>query len=128
MCEDGELVLSAEHSQCLKAAVDVILGPFERTSPIVLDAHYYGALYTQSLVPWLCAWRSGSSTKALSALVKRVGNAVVHCFERVPKTRSERVDFRKRVPERLQLEYVQIAHVPIWGSRGKDPVWNAFYA
>lgn len=127
MCEDGEMVLSDVFSHRLKAAIEVILEPFERASPISLDAHYYGALYTQSLVPWLCAWRSGVSSRTLLTLVQRTGRAVVHCLERVPQNAMQRRDFRKRIPERMQLEYIQLAHEPVWGSQAKDPIWNTFY-
>mmetsp|Transcript_9070 Transcript_9070/g.15545 ORF Transcript_9070/g.15545 Transcript_9070/m.15545 type:complete len:865 (+) Transcript_9070:125-2719(+) len=127
MCEDGEIVLPDIHSRRLKAAIEVILEPFERPSPVVLDAHFYGALYTQSLVPWPCAWRSGASSRTLLALVQRTGRAVVHCLDRVPKNERERRDFRRRVPERMQFEYIQLARVPVWGSQKADPIWNAFY-
>merc|ERR1712150_407757 len=127
-CQDGEIELQRTQKACLQEAVEVILGPFERESPIVIDAHFYGALYTQALVPWLSAWRSGAATRTLAALVQRVGKAIVHCYERVPKTREKSNEFRKRIPERMQLEYLEVSHVAIWGARDKDPVWKAFFS
>merc|ERR1711972_163190 len=124
MCQDGELQLAPVQQQTLETAVEAILSPFERKSPVVLDPHYYGALYTQALVPWLCAWRSGTSTATLAALVRRTGVAIVHCYEALGK----KADFRRRAPERMHLEYVHIAQEAVWRSARHDVVWNSFYA
>merc|ERR1712230_306777 len=104
-CQDGEIELPSAQKACLKEAIEVILKPFEGAKPIALDAHYYGALYTQALVSWLCAWRSGAATETLAMLVQRVGKAVVHCYEQ-SRNQSE---LRRRIPERLQLEYLEMS-------------------
>merc|ERR1711990_589465 len=70
LCNDGELIVDPAHEKRLAAATDAILLPFEAKTPVSLDAHYYGALYTQALVSWLCAWRSGMSTASLRELVR----------------------------------------------------------
>ena len=47
MVQGGEIVLTPEANRTIGAAVEVILEPFERTSPVDLHGHYYGALYQQ---------------------------------------------------------------------------------
>lgn len=123
MCKDGELSVDAAYGRRLAQAVEAILKPFESKSPVSLDAHFYGALYTQALVPWLCAWRSGMSTTALCELAQRVGRAVVHCYNAKGKSH----DLRKRIPERMHTEYVSLAHEPIWGSQEADVIWQTFF-
>ena len=106
----------------LLGAVEVVLAPFERPQPVVLHGHYYGALYMQALAQWLCAWRAGTATEALSATVQRVGRAVAGAYLRL----GARRDFKIAVTERVHLEYIRMSHSPIWGAQDDDVFWNAF--
>jgi hypothetical protein len=123
LCKDGELKVDTTHQKRLAKAVEAIIAPFEAKNPVSLDAHFYGALYTQALVPWLCAWRSGSSTASLCEVVRRVGKAVVHCYH----SKGKKQDLRQRIPERMHAEYIVLSHEPIWGSRDADVIWQNFY-
>ncbi|KAJ1624858.1 hypothetical protein T492DRAFT_881139 [Pavlovales sp. CCMP2436] len=124
LAADGELRLRAPGSAALLAeAVETLLEPFERDPPAPMHGHYYGALYSQALVPWLCAWRSGTSTRTAAALVMRVGHAIV----RAQHTYGSRRELRGYVRARMHLEYVQLAHEPVWGGKERDIVWQTFW-
>lgn len=105
----------------LRRVVEAIWKPFDH-QPHELDPHYYGALYTQALVAWLCAWRSGMATAGLVANVQRCGNVLVKWKG---ATKQHKHDWR-RVRDRLHDEYIMLSHEPIWGSRELDPVWKTF--
>lgn len=124
MCRDGELAFDDPgHGRRLQRAVEVILEPFERKVPVTLHGHFYGAIYMQAMVPWLCAWRGGMSTIALQATVQRVVRAIVH----VHRALGKRSDLRQQVTERIHPEYVTLSHTAVWGSQEADPVWCTFY-
>ena len=95
MYADGELMISARLGKILKDAVELILAPLERSNPPALHGHYFGALYTQALVPWLCAQRAGTSIESLSEIVRRVGHAIVHCY----KVHGSKLDMKRAVTE-----------------------------
>ena len=125
--EAGELKgLEPTARMRLQSVVAAIWRPFERGArePNELDPHYHGALYTQALVAWLCAWRSGMATDGLVAVVQRCGRNLVE-WRRTTKMHKD--SCTGRVRERLHTEYLQLSHEPIWGSRDADPVWQAFY-
>ena len=104
--------------------MEVILAPFERTRPEPLDSHFYGALYEQAVVPWICAARGGGpSGEAAADIVRRVARAVVHCYA----ARGRPADMRRRFRERCHAEYVRLTHGPVWPSEGADPVWTTFF-
>jgi hypothetical protein len=125
LAADGELRLrSAASAALLAEAVERLLEPFEREPPAPMHGHYYGALYTQALVPWLCAWRSGTSTRTAATLVKRVGHAIVRAQYAYGYSRRE---LRGYVRARMHLEYVQLAHEPVWGGKEHDIVWRTFW-
>ena len=98
----------------LQSVVAAIWHPFERGArePNELDPHYHGALYTQALVAWLCAWRSGMATDGLVAVVQRCGRNLVE-WKRTTKMHKD--SCTGRVRERLHTEYLQLSHEPIWG-------------
>jgi hypothetical protein len=125
--EAGELQgLEPKARALLRSVVTAIWGPFERGArePNDLDPHFHGALYTQALVAWMCAWRSGMATDGLVAVVQRCARNLVE-WKRT--TTIHKDTCRGRVRERLHTEYLQLSHGPIWGSRDADPVWQAFY-
>jgi hypothetical protein len=125
----GELRgLAPAHAQRLAAAVEAVFSPFERPGkpPPPLDPHYYGALYMQAAVPWLCAWRGGAQTETLAALVRRAGHALCRWLAAAP--RGQAAGFRRRACERLHAEYAQLCSLPVWGGQEQDIVWKAFLA
>jgi len=119
----GELRgMSAAHKTRLDMVVESIWAQFEgRTQD--LDPHYWGAFYSQVLVAWLCAWRSGMSSEALAEAVRRAGRALIA----MDAARGKNVGVRARVRERMHEEYVGLAHVPVWGAQEKDIVHVTFY-
>lgn len=122
--EAGELTHLAPSARArLRRVVDAIWRPFEQRSPHELDPHYYGALYTQAIVAWLCAWRSGMATDGLVAVVQRCGRALLKWKQ---TTAQHKYDWQ-RARERLHTEYLTLSHEPVWGGRDRDPVWAAFF-
>lgn len=119
--------LSAAARKRLAKVVDAIWRPFERGSgqPHDLDPHFHGALYSQALVAWLCAWRSGMATDGLVGVVQRCGRNLVR-WKQTTKQHKANHGW-KRVRERIHAEYLALSHEPIWGSREKDIVWAAFF-
>merc|ERR1712137_585664 len=115
--------LEKRHTKRLAKAVEAILCPFESGCPR-LDGHYIGALYMQAVVPWLCAWRSGAQTGALSAIVQRTGHAICRWLNK--QAPGQKAELRQRVCERLHNEYVILASSPVWGGEHSDPVWKAY--
>merc|ERR1711879_78414 len=124
MSKDGELSgLSAEHHANIEEAVEIILKPFEDMQPD-LNGTFYGALYMQAVVPFLCAQRSGGVSKTLRATVQRVGRAMVTRYHAslIPSR------FKAGALENMHVEYIEQTHLPVWGSRDDDVVWQYFYA
>jgi len=128
MCKDGELKVSARHAKKLQDAVDQILSPLEKRTPeapwLPRTGTPLGALVTQALVAWLCAWRANAATKTLSSIVQRAGIAAVHCYE----AHKQNPTVKAGVRQRIHLEYLALNHVPIWGSQEQDVVWQTFFA
>ena len=131
MACDGELPqLGAKHTARLAAAVECIFRPFEGKvgAGTALghgggNGHYYGALYMQCAVPFLCAWRAGTKTDTLSALTLRAGKAIVRCFE----AEGQPAEVRAKVAERAHREYVVLVSAPVWGAQDKDPILKTFF-
>merc|ERR1711904_618831 len=127
MCKDGELKVSARHAKKLQDAVDQILSPLEKRRPeapwLPRTGTPLGALVTQALVAWLCAWRANVATRTLQNIVRRAGLAAVHCYE----AHNRNPALKKGARERIHLEYLTLSHVPMWGSEDEDVVWKAFF-
>jgi len=124
MHADGELGDDCAGVLCLAEAVEVILEPFERKTPVMIFGHFYGALYTQVVVAWLSASQTKTmATAALLKLAKRVGCAIVNCYERLPSKPA----MKQVVKERMHPEYPALSSA-IWGSRDADAVWRTFFA
>jgi hypothetical protein len=123
MYVDGELPRAgADAGQLLGDAVEAILAPFEATPPKKIDGHFIGALYMQSVTPWLCSIRSNTATSGIIALVQRVGRACVHWWKAGNKQGG-----KSGVRGSLIEMYMGLTHVPIWGSQEDDVVWKTFY-
>lgn len=101
-----------------------IWGPLEASKPKELDPHFYGALYSQALVAWLCARNSGMASEGLAEVVRRCGRVLVRWRQSSPKNQS---GHGQRVGERIHAEYLALSHQPVWGSREADPVYAAFF-
>jgi hypothetical protein len=119
---DSHLQVSSLHATMLQGAVDAILEPFERATPVRLYGHFYGGLYMQVLTPWLCAKNSALHVPHLTLIVQRVAAAIVHCYQTY---RSE--NMRREITERMHREYLLAAQQALWGSEAADVVWKIFY-
>lgn len=128
MYADGELKIGEAHGRLLEQAVEQILSPLEKSPPqasfLPRTGTPLGAVVTQALVAWLCAWRADAATRTLRSTVRRAGLAAVHCYEAYNRNPTIAVGAR----ERIHLEYLSLNHVPIWGSQEQDVVWQAFFA
>uniref|UniRef100_A0A7S1HBD3 RING-type domain-containing protein n=1 Tax=Hemiselmis andersenii TaxID=464988 RepID=A0A7S1HBD3_HEMAN len=120
MYKDGELKVSAANGKMLANAVEAIMSPIEGCSAEKLDPHFYGALYSQAVCPWLCAWRGEASTATAAEHVRRVGRAIAY------GVKKHNVD-RERVKDRLVDDYVMMAHEPVWGGQQRDALYQALY-
>lgn len=119
---DGCLELDELHRSVVMSAVECALEPLERKHPVQLCGHYYGALYMQVLVPWLCAWNGGQPTTHLGLLVQRVGRAIVHCYKA-----HKSPALKREVTERMHLQYLQISQEHVWGKKEDDIMHRTFY-
>jgi hypothetical protein len=128
MYADGELKIDEAKGRLLQQAVEQILAPLEQTPPqasfLPRTGTPLGAVVTQALVAWLCAWRANAATHTLRNIVRRAGVAAVHCYE----AHDRNPTVKKGARERIHLEYLSLSHVPIWGSQEEDVVWRAFFA
>ena len=123
MASAGELrSLSPSHHTRLQKAAELIWAQFE-SEPSAHDPHYWGALYSQVVGAWLCAWRSGMAADGLAQSVKRAGAALV----KMDAAHGRKADIRRRVRERLHEEYVTAASIGVWGSLEGDVVYCTFY-
>jgi len=125
MAEAGELraVVDSTHAARLSRVVDSVWAQFEGNEKH-MDPHFWGALYSQALVAWLCAWRGGmASAEGLAEAVRRAGRALV----RMDQVRHKSEVVHERVRERLHEDYIALSHVPVWGAQDKDVVYTAFY-
>lgn len=127
MCQDGQLQSVGEQVMLLlRNAVEIILEPFELVSHHrPLNGTFYGSLYMQAVVPWACSYRSGNgnASNTLTCIVKRIGVALT--ARHVASGKSNL--FRQQVQENIHDEYLQLTHLPVWGSREEDLVWNVLY-
>jgi hypothetical protein len=106
-------------AECYKTITALVKAP-----DIQSEGHYYGAIYSQAMVPYICALQSGQSTRQLELIVKEVGNLIVSQYR---KNRWSNPHLRQQIPERIVAEYMPIVSANIWGGERKDPVWRAFY-
>ena len=144
MYKDGELKVSAARGKMLADAVEALMTPIEgpnaqklgawtliafclqtfQSASLTLDAraepHFYGALYTQALTPWLCAWRGGASTRTAAEHVRRVGRSIAHGIKK------HRIN-KKEITQRLVADYVMLSHEPVWGGQQSDVLYQAVY-
>ena len=133
MVVEGEVPTTPEQAAALAEAVEVVLAPFEREPPLDLgcgpwDGQFYGHLYNQVLVAWLCAHRAnGAADAALRAVVSRAGLGISRCLHWYTQ-RGEKRGLRQLAAEVMHQEYIQLSHEPCWGSRREDRVWQAFFA
>mmetsp|Transcript_55755 Transcript_55755/g.83021 ORF Transcript_55755/g.83021 Transcript_55755/m.83021 type:complete len:743 (-) Transcript_55755:151-2379(-) len=96
----------------------------ESMSSVKSQGHHYGALYSQSMVPYICALQSGQSTVHLEIIVREVGELIVRYYK---KNRRTWPQLKRDVPERIVSEYMDIVTVNVWGGKDHDPVRKAFY-
>jgi len=128
MYRDKELDISRVHGDRLEQVIEDVLQPFEKVTPVSINGAHVGALYTQAVLPWLCAMRlsgMGATQKheAMDALTKRVGQAIVHWF----KARGSKPSDKRDVKMRLESSYLHATHCAVWGSKAKDEVWATFF-
>ena len=123
--EAGELAGLAPRARDRLANVveNLLWKPFDQTTPENLDPHFFGALYTQACVAWLCALRTGMSTERLAENVRRAGRSL--CRWKATCGRPQH-DIR-RATERMHPEYMMLTSEPIYGSQKKDIVYQAFF-
>lgn len=122
--EAGELTgLDSRAQARLDSVVSNLWKPFDQNRPANLDPHFYGALYTQACVAWLCALRTGMSTERLADNIRRAGRSL--CRWKATCGRPQH-DIR-RTNERMHREYLMLTSEPIYGSQQKDIVYQAFF-
>mmetsp|Transcript_33409 Transcript_33409/g.56081 ORF Transcript_33409/g.56081 Transcript_33409/m.56081 type:complete len:278 (-) Transcript_33409:1237-2070(-) len=123
LLHDDALDVTDHTRQLIDDSVEMILAPFERsTDPVQMCGHFYGALYMQVLVPFLCAQNSGFQTAQLRSLVQRTGKAIVHCYLKHCSS-----TLKREVTERMHVQYLTVAQGLIWDTQNDDVVWNTFY-
>jgi len=134
MSADGEIQLGDSYKKRLGYATEIVFTPFERPRSVgrgtSLDhgsgnGHYYGALYMQCVVPFLCAWRAGSATTTLGELTQRAGRAIMHCYK---QEADGGMAVRTSFSERAHVEYVALVSAPVWGSGKADPIMKTFFS
>lgn len=119
MVADGELELKTQQdAERLKNLVDRALEAFEEDGGGAPE--YMGAMYTQVAVALLCAQISGSSTKTLAQLTRRVGEASVRLHQ-------ELFNSARGVRETLVQEYASSVTELVWGSMENDIVLQTFF-
>jgi hypothetical protein len=106
-------------AECYRTITTIVKAP-----DIQGSGHYYGAIYSQAMVPYICALQSGQSTRQLELIVKEIGNLIVSQYR---KNRRLHPHLRQQIPERIVAEYMAIVSANVWGGERKDPVWRAFY-
>jgi len=127
-----EVDVATEHFQAFANAIECIIRPFEQPVPRDYgcgpwEGHFYGHLYNQVLVAWLCAYRSSAADAVLRQHVSRVGRGIVKCISWYEE-HGEKEGIRHFVAEVMHKEYIKLSHEPCWGSREEDLVWQTFFA
>merc|ERR1712039_145732 len=123
MYADGELDVDAADGERMRKAADAAIAIFEADHGG--DPHFLGAIYQQAAVALLCTVISGSSSKTVAALTKRVGEAVLRVFA---KHYSSQAGAKARVRERLTQDYVEGTSELVWGPvRSQDLVLRTFF-
>jgi hypothetical protein len=124
MAEAGDLQVATSVVELLREAVNVIVCPLERAEPQQRWYSWYSSgLYMEALVAWVGAERSGISADAAADVVRRVGRAVVHCYNAEGQP-SDKCQF---FLEMCDPAYARRAHGCVWPSEFEDPVFTTFY-
>jgi len=131
LIKEKEVDVSIEQAQVFEDAVERILLPFEQSTPTDLqcgpwDGHFYGHLYNQVLVAWLCAFRSNVAEAVLRESVRRVGLGITRCVSWYEE-HGQKEGMRGFVAEVMHKDYLKLSHAPCWGSKDADAVWQTFY-
>merc|ERR1711966_251719 len=104
MSLDGDLPgLGDQHHANLARAQEFILKPFEEMHPR-LNGTFYGALYMQAVVPFLCAQRACGVSPTLRQTVQRIGKAMVTRY-RIGQDASTKNRFKNGALENMHIEY-----------------------
>jgi len=121
---EGKLVVTCDEqsllNDCYRTIMDLAVA-----SEIQTEGHFHGALYTQAMVPYICALQAGQSTQQLEMIVKEVGNLITSHYE---NNKHFQPDLRTTIPERIIEQYMSIVTANIWGGEENDPVWRTFYS
>jgi len=118
---EGLLDISDDEKQLLAASYGTIMCIARKGNEC---GHYYGALYSQAMAPYICALQSGQSTMQLEAIVKEVGCMIIRIYKR---ERSTNCTLKREIPERIITEYMSIVTMNVWGGKHNDPVWKEFF-
>lgn len=111
--------LNPDIDAMLSRAVDLILQPFEHNASTEgIDAHNFGALYSQALAALLSARGGGLPTNTLVALVQRTARALATAFSRSDTAR--RSDLSRRAKETVISHYIDAVKIMVWGEHGED--------
>jgi len=118
---EGSLDVNDDESQLLARSYETIMQVARRGNEC---GHFYGALYSQAMAPYVCALQSGQSTIQLEVIIKEVGSTIVDLYK---KERGARSTLKREVPERIIMDYMSFVTMNVWGGEEKDPVWKAFF-
>lgn len=131
MWKDGELKLSPTHGAQLEAAFEAIVEPLERQGkPENIPPEHAGALYMQSIMPWICASNNATSTLALARVVQRIARGIDRWWKEYgtsPEFKHRFVKFVVRdylVPTHRTEEGRQFEAPLIWANATEDLVWQ----
>jgi len=120
---EGNLTVTSAEQSLLNDAYSTIFN-LAKTEEIKSQGHYHGALYTQAMVPYICALQSQQSTHQLGLIVKDVGNFISSHFE----TNKHLYPYLKNtIPERIIDQYMPVVSANVWGGKENDPVWKTFF-
>jgi len=118
---EGSLDINDDEKLLLARSYETIMQVARRGNEC---GHFYGALYSQAMAPYVCALQSGQSTTHLETIIKEVGSTIVNLYKSERGIRSE---LKREIPERIIVEYMPIVTMSVWGGERKDPVWKAFF-
>jgi len=119
---DGLLDINDNEKQILTSSYETIIYIARKGNAD--SGHYYGALYSQAMAPYICALQSGQSTRQLEVIIREVGNMIVHLYKR---ERNTNYALKREIPERIIAEYMPYVTENVWGGKSSDPVWNEFF-
>jgi len=122
LSKEGSLDINSNEKQLLTSSYETIMHIARRGNEC---GHYYGALYSQAMAPYICALQSGQSTVELEAIIKEVGYMIIQLHK---KEKHVNYALTREVPERIIAEYMPIVTRNVWGGEYNDPVWMEFYS